>query len=143
MARYTTRTISEAAPDRVLQVLTDPDAIRDWSPVPFELDELRDRRLRSGSQARVSGSLAGLRVGFDVQVHAADERRLALTAQGPIKLDVSYELTPRAGGSEVTASVDLSGGGITGRLIAKATEGLLRAGALDMAAGRVAAAASA
>ena len=33
---------TQAAPERVLAVLTDPEAIRTWSPVPFELDGSAD-----------------------------------------------------------------------------------------------------
>jgi polyketide cyclase/dehydrase/lipid transport protein len=142
MAHWTTHTTSDAAPDRVLDVLTDPAAIREWSPIPFDLDELDGERLEAGSRARVSGSLAGLQVGFDVEVHAADEAGLELTAKGPIGIDVRYELAPRHGGSDVTASVSLHRGrGLTGRLMERATGALLSAGALDGAAGRIARAA--
>jgi hypothetical protein len=142
MAPFTTRTIANATPEQVLQVLTDPDEIRDWSPIPFEVEDLDGARLAAGSRARVSGNLAGFRVGFDVEVHAAGSDGLELTAQGPIGFDVRYGLAPRGDGSEVVASVALHrGGGLTGRLIGKATEALLSAGALDTAAGRVARAA--
>ena len=72
MSSYTATIETTASSEQVLAVLTDPDAIRSWSPVSFELDGLAERALAAGSEARVSGSLAGLRVGFDVQVHAAD-----------------------------------------------------------------------
>jgi uncharacterized protein YndB with AHSA1/START domain len=142
MAEFTTHTTADAAPDQVLQVLTDPDAIASWSPIPFEVEDLDGLRLEAGSHARVSGSLAGKRVGFDVEVHAADEGGLELSAEGPIGIDVLYELEPMDGGSEVTASVSVrDGSGITGRLLARATGALLAAGALDAAAGRIATAA--
>jgi hypothetical protein len=142
MARYTTNITANATPEQLLRVLTDPDEIRDWSPIPFEVEDLDGVRLAAGSQARVSGSLAGMRVGFDVRVHAAGADGLELTAQGPIGFDVRYGLTPRDDGSEVTASVALHrGGGLTARLLGKATEALLGAGALDSAASRVARAA--
>jgi uncharacterized protein YndB with AHSA1/START domain len=142
MAHFTTQTTTNATPEQVLHVLTDPDAIRDWSPVPFEVEDLEGRRLAAGSQARVSGNLAGVRVGFDVRVHAAGADGLELTAEGPIGFDVRYGFAARGDGSEVTASVALhGGGGLTGRLIGKATEALLGAGALDSAASRVARAA--
>jgi Polyketide cyclase / dehydrase and lipid transport len=144
MAHWTAHTTSQAAPEQVLEVLTDPDAIRSWSPVPFELDELEGDRLAAGDTARVNGNLAGLRVGFDVEVHAAGADGLDLTAHGPIALDVSYALAPTKTGSQVTASVAVRDGrGLTGRLVAKATGALLSAGALDGAAGRIARAAEA
>ena len=138
MALYTTSTTANATPAQVLQVLTDPDAIRDWAPIPFEVEELEGRRLEAGSHARVRGGIAGMSMGFDIEVHTADEAGLELTAQGPIGIDVRYDLAAAEGGSEVTASVSLlGGGGITGRVVKKATEALLSAGALDGAAGRI------
>jgi hypothetical protein len=123
----------------VLDILTDPDAAARWAPVPFDVDELDGRRLLAGSRARVSGRLAGRRVGFDVLVHEADVRRLALTADGPVAMDVAYELQPTVGGSEVCASVSVrSAGGLFGRLLAEATGALLTAGALQAAVSRVA-----
>jgi hypothetical protein len=102
-------------------------------------EQLDGRRLEPGSHARVRGGIAGMSMGFDIEVHAADEAGLELTAQGPIGIDVRYDLAPAKGGSEVTASVSLlGGGGITGRVVKKATEAMLSAGALDGAAGRIA-----
>jgi hypothetical protein len=142
MAQFTTHTTADAAPEQVLEVLTDPDAIRSWSPIPFEVDDLDGLRLEAGSRARVSGSLAGRRVGFEVEVHAADEGGLELSAEGPIGIDVLYELEPVEGGSNVIASVAVrDGSGFTGRLLARATGALLAGGALDAAAGRIARAA--
>ncbi len=94
------------------------------------------------SRARVSGRLAGRRVGFDVEVHEADESGIALSASGAggvLNFDVNYQLTPATcGGSEVHASVSVrSGGGLTGRLLAEATGALLSAGALQAALGRI------
>lgn len=142
MPEFTTQTTTSASPEQVLEVLTDPDAIRDWAPIPFEVEELDGRRLAAGSYARVTGGIAGLNLGFDVEVHTADEYGLELTAEGPIAIDVRYDLASLEDGSEVMASVSVrGGGGITGRLAAKATAALLAAGALDGAAGRIARAA--
>ena len=142
MAQWTTRTQANARPEQVLEVLTDPDAIRLWSPIDFDVEDLDGVRLAAGTSARVSGKLAGIRVGFDVEVHSADEYGVELTAHGPIGIDVRYEIAPAGSGSEVTASVALRrGGGITGRLISQATAALLSAGALDGAARSIARAA--
>ncbi|MBV9683407.1 MAG: SRPBCC family protein [Solirubrobacterales bacterium] len=144
MAQFTARTIVCASPEQVLEVLTDPDEIRSWSPIPFEVEEFDGHRLDSGSVARVTGSLAGRRVGFDVEVHSADADGLKLSAAGAISLDVMYVLERVEDGSEVTASIVLRGGsGLTGRLLATATSALLKGGALDLAAGRIARAAEA
>jgi hypothetical protein len=142
MAHFTARTTANADPEQVLQVLTDPDEIRSWSPIPFEVEDLDGLKLEAGSIARVSGCLAGKRVGFDVEVHTADTSGLELTAEGPISIDVLYELEPVDGGSEVTASIGLrDGAGLTGRLLTSATGALLKGGALNAAAGRIARAA--
>jgi hypothetical protein len=142
MAHFTARTTANADPEQVLQVLTDPDEIRSWSPIPFEVEDLDGLKLEAGSVARVSGCLAGKRVGFDVEVHTADTSGLELTAEGPISIDVLYELEPVDGGSEVTASIGLrDGAGLTGRLLTSATGALLKGGALNAAAGRIARAA--
>ena len=144
MAQFTATSIVDATPEQVLEVLTDPEEIRSWSPIAFEVDEFGGRRLHPGSVARVTGSLAGRRVGFDVAIHAADTDGLQLSAVGPISLDARYALSRVEGGSEVTASIDVRGGsGLTGRLLATATSALLQAGALDLAASRIARAAEA
>src|SRR5918996_1493785 len=142
MAEWTTSTQAKARPEEVLEVLTHPDAIKLWSPIDFDVEDLDGVRLAAGSTARVSGKLAGVRVGFDVEVHAADEYGVELTAHGPIGIDVRYDLAPSDDGSDVTASISLRrGGGITGRLLSQATAALLSAGALDGAARGIARAA--
>jgi hypothetical protein len=78
-------------------------------------------------------------VSFDVRVLAADPDRLELSAEGPIGLDVRYDLAPADEGAEMTASVRVRGrGGLTGRVVATAATTLLSAGALDGATGRIA-----
>jgi uncharacterized protein YndB with AHSA1/START domain len=142
MANWTATTTTKATPEQILEVLTHPDEIRRWSPVDFDVDELDAARLSAGTRARVTGKVAGVRVGFDVEVHSADEQLLELSADGPVGLDVRYELVPADAGSELFASVSLRrGGGLTGRLVANATAALLTAGVLDGAAGRIAQAA--
>jgi hypothetical protein len=142
MAHWSATTTTKATPEQLLEVLTHPKEIRRWSPVDFDLDDLDSSRLAPGTRARVTGKLAGVRVGFDVEVHAADQDVLELSADGPVGLDVRYELAPADKGSELYASVSLRrGGGITGRLVANATAALLAAGALEGAAGRIARAA--
>ena len=92
MRTWTATTTVAARPEAVLDVLTDPDAVARWAPVPFDVDELGSPRLRRGSRARVSGRLAGRRVGFDVEVHEADAEALSLSAHGPVAFDVRYDL---------------------------------------------------
>ena len=139
MKTWTATTTVDAGTDAVLDVLTDPGAIGRWAPLPFDVEDLDTPRLITGSRARVSGRLAGRRVGFDIEVHEAEPGRLTLVATGPIELDVAYDLSPTGEGSEVRASVCVRRGkGLTGRLIAEATNALLSAGALTHAVSRLA-----
>jgi uncharacterized protein YndB with AHSA1/START domain len=140
MRTWTATTAVDAAPEAVLDVLTDPYAIARWAPLPFDVDDLDTPRLVTGSTARVSGRLAGRRVGFVVEVHQAAAERLSLAADGPVGLDVNYDVAETETGSEVRASVSVrSGKGLTGRLLAEATNALLSAGALTHAVSRLAA----
>ncbi len=137
MRTWTTETTVARLPDEVLALLTEPEAIARWAPVPFELLELNTDRLVAGSRARVLGRLAGRTLEFDVEVLAADEERLALVADGPISLDVEYRLRRVARGSEVSASVSVRGSGLIGRVLVHATDALLAAGALRSAVTRI------
>jgi hypothetical protein len=144
MRTYTATTVSTARPEAVLDVLTDPHAVARWAPVEFFVDELTHPRLASGSRARVSGRLAGQEIGFDVEVHQADAGGLALSAHGPVALDVAYQLRASETGSEVSASVAvLPRRGLRARLLAEATAAMLASGALQLALGRIAAEAAA
>ncbi len=143
MRTWTAHKQIAAEPDVVLDVLTDPDACRRWSPVPFDVDAAGADRLAAGTRMRVSGRLVGRTVGFDVEVHEAGDGRLALSARGPVAFDVAYEARPHKGGSEVCASVSVrSGGGLFGRVAEQATAALLHAGALGVAVDRIAASAA-
>ncbi len=138
MRNWTTQTIVAGSPADVLRLLTEPDAIARWTPVPFELVELDGDRLVAGCSARVRGCLAGQRVEFDVEVLEADDEHLALIAKGPISLEVDYGLVARPDGSEVHASVSVKGSGFWGRALATATEALLAAGAVQTSMSRLA-----
>ena len=135
----TSRTVA-AGPAEILHVLTHEDAIRRWSPVDFELTGHAGGRLRSGDHARVEGRVAGVGVGFDVEVTRAEGATLELFASGPVDIDVRYGIARSAGGSKVEAAVDVRGGrGMTGRVVATTVRALLAAGALEGALGRIAA----
>jgi Polyketide cyclase / dehydrase and lipid transport len=139
MRTYTATTTAPARPEAILEVLTDPDAAMRWAPVTFDVEGMSGPRLAEGSRARVSGRLAGREVGFDLEVHQADAAGLALSAHGPVALDVAYHLRPARGGSEVSASVAvLPKRGIVARVIAEATAAVLAGGALELALGRIA-----
>ena len=137
MRTWTTETTVSGLPEEVLDLLTEPEAIRRWAPIPFEVEELDSHRLVAGAHARVSGRLAGRTVSFDVEVFEVDDGRLALAATGPISIDVEYVLRPADRGSQVRASISVAGRGLFGRVLAQATEVVLAAGALDVAVGRI------
>lgn len=135
MRTWTARTTTVAGTGEVLDALTDPAACRRWAPVPFDVEDDIDR-LRPGTRTRVSGRLAGRRVGFEVEVHEAGRNGLRLSARSPVHMDVAYDLAP----GEISASVSVhSGHGLLGRLLAEATNGLLKAGALSQSVNRLAA----
>jgi hypothetical protein len=138
MGTWTAQTEVVGLPEDVMAMLTRPDAIARWAPIPFEVIDFHRDRLRSGDAVRVCGTLAGRSVEFDVEVAEAADGRLALVANGPIQIDVEYVARPVERGSEVRARVDVSGRGLMGRVLAGATEALLAAGALNSAVGRIA-----
>ncbi len=144
VAAWTATASANATPEQVLEVLTDPSAIRRWSPVDFDLDDLDSRRspcrgrLCEGTRVRVTGRVAGVGVGFEVEVHAAGEDGLELSAEGPFALEVRYALASEGSGAQLSASVSIRGGrGLTGRLVSNAAATLLSAGALDSATQRI------
>ena len=114
METWSSTTRANATPERLLEVLTHPQQIRRWSPVEFDLDDLASRRLAPGTRTQVYGRVGGVRVTFEVEVHEADTERLALSAEWPVGLDVTYELAPDDVGAEMTASVRVrTGRGLT------------------------------
>jgi hypothetical protein len=137
MKTWRTHTTVAGLPDEVLGLLTEPEAIARWTPLPFEVIDLDTDRLVAGSRARVLGRLAGRTLEFEVEVLAANPERLALVATGPISIDVEYRLRRAGHGSELNASVSVRGSGLFGRIIAQATDALLAAGALNIAVGRI------
>jgi hypothetical protein len=138
MARWTAQKRLTGRPADVLILLTEPDAISRWAPIPFEIVDQDDNRLVEGDHVRVRGSLAGKSLEFEVDVTEADDDHLLLTASGPIQLDVEYRALELPSGTELRASVNVSGRGLLGRVLAQATDALLAAGALRTAVDRLA-----
>src|SRR5215213_10045416 len=98
---YTSRsqTTVPASPAEVLALLTEPEAIARWAPIPFEVVPARWRRLKTGSHAHVAGRLAGRSVEFDVDVLHVSDQWLELVADGAISLGVHYVMRPASAGS--------------------------------------------
>ena len=137
MKTWTTETWVAGAPDEVLELLTEPDAIARWTPIPFELLDLDGDRLETGTRARVRGSLAGRSMAFDVEIREAAPDRLSLLADGPVSIGAEYLLSERDGGSALRASVSVSGRGLVGGVLARACEAVLAAGALSASVARI------
>jgi hypothetical protein len=138
MATWTTQAETVGVPDEVMALLTRPAAIARWAPIPFQLVDFDRDRLHAGDKVRVCGMLAGRSLEFEVDVAKADDGQLALAASGPIRIDVEYVAREAERGSEVQARVEVSGRGVLGRVLARATDVLLAAGALNSAVGRIA-----
>ena len=137
MKTWTTETWVAGSPDEVLELLTEPDAIARWTPIPFELLDLDECRLQTGTRARVRGSLAGRSMEFDIEIHEAAADRLALIASGPVSIGAEYVVAELDGGSAVHASVSVSGRGLLGGILARACEAVLAAGALSASVARI------
>jgi hypothetical protein len=138
MGQWTAQTEITAVPAEVLELLTEPDAISRWAPIDFELVDWDGDRLLTGEHVRVHGHLAGRSLEFEVHIAEADDGNLVLSASGPIQLDVEYHARPSGAGSELCASVNVTGRGFVGRLLAQATDSLLAGGALRTAVDRLA-----
>jgi hypothetical protein len=137
MKTWTTETWVAGAPDEVIELLTAPDAIARWTPIPFELLDLDGERLETGTRARVRGSLAGRSMEFDVAICEAAPDCLSLVANGPVSIGAEYLLSERDGGSALRASVSVSGRGFIGGVLAHACEAVLAAGALSASVARI------
>jgi uncharacterized protein YndB with AHSA1/START domain len=137
MTTWTTEMWMAAMPDEVLDLLTEPDAIARWAPIPFEIVELDGERLRRGSHARVRGGFGGQQLEFEVEILDADHEHMSLLATGPVSIDAEYLLRPSAGGSNVQASVSVRGRGVLGRVLARGVDALLAGGALRASVARL------
>jgi hypothetical protein len=136
---WRSRIAVQAAPELVLETLTDVSACRAWSPVGFTVDGLHGPRLRPGATPRVSGNLGGRRVHFQVEVLQADAERLRLYATGPVEMVVDYAVEAASPGSSVGAAVSVRAApGWIGTVSERLTRLLLAGGALNHALARMA-----
>jgi hypothetical protein len=119
-------------PEDVMSLLTRPEAIERWAPIPFELDFVGDQ-LVAGDTVVVRGGLAGRNLEFAVEIAEASGGRLALNAKGAIDIDVEYVAEPLPDGSNLRARVAVTGPGLIGRILAQAADALIAGGALRAA----------
>ena len=119
-----------APPARVLAVLSDPEAVKRWFPLPCAFEEDVDQ-LRAGEVYKTSGRLAGRSLRADLSVLEADESHIAVRLTGPVVLDLTAVLTPAGTGTDALIKAWVhSGGGLAGKLLTPAASALLLAGAL-------------
>src|SRR5436305_11657403 len=78
MGNWTSRTTFTGDPERVLELLTDPEEARMWSPIEFTVDDGGARRLQTGDVMHIAGQLGGRRMSFDIEVFKASEGQLRL-----------------------------------------------------------------
>ena len=132
MGTFTSSRTFDGAPKEVLGVLTDLEAARRWSPIPFELEGETDSQLRTGSHARLRGRLGGRQVRLELEILRADCEALDLQASGPIEIEAHYRAVPEDGRTRLMASVTVRAArGLVSRLLSGAADALLAAGALD------------
>jgi len=119
-----------ASPARILEVLSDPESVRRWFPVPFDFrDDVR--RLAAGGTYATTGRLAGRHVHADLRVLEASEQRVKVSLSGHVIFDLDVDLAPNGAGTDADVHVGVrSGGGLSGRLLTPAASAMLRAGAL-------------
>lgn len=119
-----------ATQGRILDVLSDPEAVRRWFPVPCEFED-EVGRLQAGKSYRTTGRLAGRHVHAELHVLEADEQRVRVSLVGHVIFDLDVELSPNGSGTDADIRVAVHpGGGLSGRLLTPAASALLRAGAL-------------
>lgn len=127
---YAAREHIAATPARILEVLSDPQAVRRWFPIPCEFEDEVDR-LRAGESYRTTGRLAGRHVHADLRVLEASEQHVKVSLVGHVVFDLDVDLSPNGSGTDADIRVGVhSGGGLSGRLLTPAASAMLRAGAL-------------
>jgi hypothetical protein len=104
---WRSRAVIQATPQRLIDRLTDTDACRRWSPVPFRLEGQSGTHLLRDTTTQVSGHFVGLKVRFELRILAAGPARLRLLATGPIEILVDYDIRPAASGGSVSAAVSI------------------------------------
>lgn len=135
---WTAQAVVRAGAGEVLEALTDPARIARWAPVQFEVDGLAGGKLIAGSRECVSGTIAGVRARFDVEVVRADTERLELVAHGPVSFNVLYTFHDEDGVVVVDVYVSIRRQrGFTAQLLRTVAAGLLSAGALGSALARL------
>jgi len=138
MRTFTAHTTAASAPHEVLDRLTDPVAIARGAPVPFEVLELDAQRLNPGANVRVRGQLPGQGPSSPGMCWRSQTSDSGSSRKVPSRLKSPTTCAPAIRGRRINASISVLGHGLLGRLLAKATEALLAAGALRSSLNRLA-----
>jgi hypothetical protein len=127
------KTRVNASAAQLLQVLSTPEMVRRWFPVPCTFDS-NPQTLQAGGSYPVTGHLAGKTVACTLDVHACNEHEVQFTLTGSLIVDLCATIDAQDSHclTEVFAGVR-SGGGIKGKLMASAATALIKGGALGKA----------
>jgi uncharacterized protein YndB with AHSA1/START domain len=121
-----TREIEIAAPpDRVYDVLADPDCLGEWVTIQEELEERPDGDLKAGSRLRQRMKVAGQRFRLSWTVVEAERpSRIVWEGKGPMgsKAKAVYELSGNGDGGTRFSYMNEYGlpGGVAGRIAGRA-----------------------
>jgi hypothetical protein len=105
MGTWTAERWLAGSPAEILELLSEPEAIAEWSPVRFELLGLDGERLEAGSRARVRGELAGRGVEFEVIVEEADEEAFSVRGQGLVGRALAHGVDVALSGGALPATL--------------------------------------
>jgi uncharacterized protein YndB with AHSA1/START domain len=89
-------------PERVWELIMDPDRLKEWVTIHRRLGAVSDRPLRRGSTMQQSLALRGARFTVDwTLTEVSKPERVRWEGKGPArsKADTSYELKPIEGGT--------------------------------------------
>jgi uncharacterized protein YndB with AHSA1/START domain len=113
-----------APPDRVYDVLADPNCLGEWVTIQEELEEAPDGDLQPGSRLRQRLKVAGQRFRLSWTVVEADRpSRIVWEGEGPMgtKAKATYDLSGNGGGTHFSYCNQYElPGGIAGRLAGRA-----------------------
>jgi uncharacterized protein YndB with AHSA1/START domain len=116
-----------ASPDRVYDVLADPDCLGEWVTIQEELEEAPNGDLKAGSRLRQRMRVAGQRFRLSWIVVEADRpSRIVWEGKGPMgsKAKAIYELSGDGDGGTKFSYMNEYGlpGGIAGRIAGRAVK---------------------
>jgi carbon monoxide dehydrogenase subunit G len=106
--------VIRASPDRVFSVLSDLDQSRQWMPAIERIDNVTPGAFRQGTSWQETRKAGKRTMQSMLSVESFDPpKRLGLHVEGKVmKGDMSFSLSPKAGGTEVTYDAQMWGKGL-------------------------------